>query len=218
MPTGDPPGPLNLITKADPTHLPLFLTNDVLLYDGNDVFNCCIIGFHGANPPAVPHSNGNAGRSRPSPGRRTSPPESTLARTAAFTGRSRTSTPSAPTCARSRRAIHFVNDLVEPWLTPARAAVADSRDPRDRRSGGQQSGRRWEEDRPTTARVPTRMKSQSTDGPCPVPRTRCSCRRSFAARRTRTPNRPIRRRPNVGRYPYMGDLNPSPGFRQPATG
>jgi hypothetical protein len=24
--------------------------------------------------------------------------------------------------------------------------------------------------------------------------------------------------PNVGRYTFMGDLNPFPGFRQPATG
>ena len=24
--------------------------------------------------------------------------------------------------------------------------------------------------------------------------------------------------PNIGRYTFMGDLNPFPGFRQPATG
>jgi hypothetical protein len=32
----------------DPTHLQVYLTKDVVLYSGNDPFNCCVFGFHGA--------------------------------------------------------------------------------------------------------------------------------------------------------------------------
>ena len=38
----------NLTTSANPTHLPIYLTSDVLLHIGPDIFNCCVIGFHGA--------------------------------------------------------------------------------------------------------------------------------------------------------------------------
>ncbi|MGN6333006.1 MAG: hypothetical protein ACTHOD_15370 [Motilibacteraceae bacterium] len=34
-------------THADPTHLPIVLTDNVMLYIG-DVSNCCVIGYHGA--------------------------------------------------------------------------------------------------------------------------------------------------------------------------
>jgi hypothetical protein len=37
----------NLENSADPTHLPIYLTDNVLLHIGQDVFNCCVIGFHG---------------------------------------------------------------------------------------------------------------------------------------------------------------------------
>ena len=40
----------SLETKADPTHLALFLTNQVVLYDDNDPTHCCAVGFHGTNP------------------------------------------------------------------------------------------------------------------------------------------------------------------------
>ena len=41
----------------DPTHLPLYLTHDVVLYSGNNPFNCCWAGWHGASSAA--HGNGN---------------------------------------------------------------------------------------------------------------------------------------------------------------
>src|SRR6476620_10636560 len=41
----------------DPTHLPIYLTHDVLLYSGNNPFNCCFFGFHGAS--SAQHGNGN---------------------------------------------------------------------------------------------------------------------------------------------------------------
>jgi hypothetical protein len=59
---------------VDPTHLPLYLTNKILLHIGLDPTNCCIIGFHGAGP--VPSGNdtaygpGHAGHLRPPERRR----------------------------------------------------------------------------------------------------------------------------------------------------
>jgi len=42
---------------VDPTHLPLYLTHDVLLFFDHSLFNCCIVGFHGAD--SSQHGNGN---------------------------------------------------------------------------------------------------------------------------------------------------------------
>lgn len=45
----------NLQVKADPTHLPIYTTDKVLLNDGT---RCCVVGFHGAG--TVPgHTNGS---------------------------------------------------------------------------------------------------------------------------------------------------------------
>jgi hypothetical protein len=41
----------------DPTHLPLYLTRDILLFFDHSLFNCCIVGFHGAD--SSQHGNGN---------------------------------------------------------------------------------------------------------------------------------------------------------------
>ncbi len=39
---------LNQTLGVDPTHLPIYLTNNVMLFIGNNPLNCCVIGFHGA--------------------------------------------------------------------------------------------------------------------------------------------------------------------------
>src|SRR6266566_182561 len=41
----------------DPTHLAVYLTKDVLLFSGENPFNCCVFGFHGASDAL--HGNGN---------------------------------------------------------------------------------------------------------------------------------------------------------------
>ena len=48
----------------DPHTLPIFLTDNVMLYDGNDYLNCCTIGYHGASQASglaagSTHGNGN---------------------------------------------------------------------------------------------------------------------------------------------------------------
>src|SRR4051812_14018901 len=54
----------NLNSKQDPTHLAIYLTDDVLLYTGKNVLNCCVIGYHGTRVTGVgggtANSNGNA--------------------------------------------------------------------------------------------------------------------------------------------------------------
>src|SRR5439155_27377569 len=54
----------NIETTADPTHLPIYLTDNVLLHIGKNIFNCCVIGFHGTKATGVgngsANTNGNA--------------------------------------------------------------------------------------------------------------------------------------------------------------
>jgi hypothetical protein len=54
----------NLETQADPTHLPLYLTDNIFLYLSNIPGNCCVIGYHGTYSTGLGHgpsaSNGNA--------------------------------------------------------------------------------------------------------------------------------------------------------------
>jgi len=46
----------NTLAYLDPTHLPIYLTNNVMLYRGTGPLNCCVFGFHGATRSA--HGNG----------------------------------------------------------------------------------------------------------------------------------------------------------------
>ena len=39
----------NSLSYADPTHLQLYLTDNVMLFVGRNPLACCIIGFHGAS-------------------------------------------------------------------------------------------------------------------------------------------------------------------------
>jgi hypothetical protein len=52
------------LSYIDPTHLPLYLTKDVVLYSGQNPFNCCTVGFHGGTVSShtqngPPNGNGN---------------------------------------------------------------------------------------------------------------------------------------------------------------
>jgi hypothetical protein len=54
----------NSLSYADPTHLQLYLTDNVMLFSGTNPLNCCIIGFHGASEVVgkgigSTHGNGN---------------------------------------------------------------------------------------------------------------------------------------------------------------
>jgi hypothetical protein len=206
----------NLETKANPTHLPIYLTNNVLLHIGQNPLNCCVIGFHGANATGVAKgrgkSNGNA-------------PIQTFA-WASWVQPGIYARPDGGTD-WALQDIHalsheiaewaddpFVNNLVEPWLTPTAPQygctdILETGDPVV--AIGFAMGTN------TFEQGPNPNGTQSADGfyhpedevflpwfMRTAPNT--------VSEPTQSPST------NIGRYSFMGDLNPFPGFRQPATG
>ena len=206
----------NLETKADPTHLPLYLTDNVLLHIGPDIFNCCVIGFHGTRASGYGggsnNSNGNA-----------------KVQTFAWASWVQPGLYARPNGGTdwALQDIHavsheiaewgddpFVNNTVEPWLTPTApqygcTGILETGDPvvaigfamgtntfqQGLNPDGTQSadGYYHPEDE---ALLPWFMRT--------APNT--------VSEPTQNPSA------NIGRYTLMGDLNPFPGFRQPATG
>ena len=206
----------NLLTSADPTHLAVFLTDNVLLYDGKDVFNCCVIGYHGnkasGNGGGNTGSNGNAKvqtfawASYISPGIYARPNGGTVWALQDIHALSHEIAEWADD--------PFVNNLVEPWLTPTApqygcTPILETGDPvvaigfamgsNNFRQGpnpdGTQSadGFYHPEDEvllPWFMRTAPNNVSEPTQNPST----------------------------NIGRYTLMGDLNRFAGFGQPATG
>jgi hypothetical protein len=206
----------NLETTADPTHLPLYLTDNVLLHIGKDIFNCCVIGFHGTR------ATGSGGGSNNSNG-------NAKVQTFAWASYMSPGIYARPNGGLywALQDIHaisheiaewgddpFVNNLVEPWLTPTAPQygctnILETGDPvvgigfamgnntfrQGTNPNGTQSadGYYHPEDE---ALLPWFMRT--------APNT--------VSEPTQSPSN------NIGRYTFMGDLNPFPGFRAPATG
>lgn len=206
----------NLEQSADPTHLPIYLTNSVLLHIGKDIFNCCVIGFHGTR------ASGNGGGSNNSNG-------SAKVQTFAWASWVQPGIYARPNGGTdwALQDIHalsheiaewaddpFVNNTVEPWLTPTAPQygctdILETGDPVV--AIGFAKGTN------TFQQGPNPDGTQSADGYYhpedevflpwfmrTAPNT--------VSEPTQSPS------PNIGRYTFMGDLNPFPGFRQPATG
>ena len=206
----------NLETQADPTHLPIYLTDSVLLHIGQDVFNCCVIGFHGANATGLGkgrgQSNGNA-------------PFQTFA-WASWVRPGIYARPNGGTY-WALQDIHalshevaewaddpFVNNLVEPWLTPTApqygcSNILETGDPVV--AIGFAMGTN------TQDQGPNPNGTQSADGFYhPEDEVFLPWFMRTAPNTVSEPTQSAST--NVGRYTLMGDLNPFPGFRQPATG
>jgi hypothetical protein len=206
----------NLNTKQDPTHLAVYLTDDVLLYTGKNVLNCCVIGYHGTKVTGggggSSSSNGNAKvqtfswASYISPGIYARPNGGSVWALQDIHAISHEIAEWADD--------PFVNNLVEPWLTPTAPQygctnVLETGDPvvgigfamgtNNFRQGpnpnGTQSadGYYHPEDE---ALLPWFMRT--------APNT--------VSEPTQSPSA------NVGRYVFMGDLNRFPAFSVPATG
>jgi hypothetical protein len=195
---------------VNPTHLPIFLTNDVLLFSGRNPLNCCTIGFHGAESSV----NGNGKQ-----------PVQTFA-WASWLSPGIYARPNGGTD-WAVQDIHplsheisewaddpFVNNTVEPWLTPTAPqygcrSVLETGDP--------VVGIGFAMGTNTFEQGPNPNGTQSADGYYhPEDEVFLPWFMRLApntiSEPTQTPS------PNVGRYTFMGDLNPFPGFRQPATG
>ena len=206
----------NLETKADPTHLPIYLTNSVLLYTGNNVLNCCVLGFHGAR------AAGGGGGSANSQG-------NAKVQTFAWASYIAPGTYARPNGGANwaLQDIHglsheiaewaddpFVNNTVEPWLTPTAPQygctnLLETGDPVV--DIGFAMGTN------NYAQGPNPNGTQSADGFYhPEDEALLPWFMRTAPNNVSEPTQTAS--PNIGRYTLMGDLNPFPGFRQPATG
>ena len=206
----------NLETTADPTHLPIYLTDNVLLHIGHDVLNCCVIGFHGTRATGLGggsnNSNGNA-----------------KVQTFAWASWVQPGIYSRPNGGTdwALQDIHalsheisewaddpFVNNTVEPWLTPTApqygcTSVLETGDP--------VVGIGFAMGTNTFEQGPNPNGTQSADGFYhPEDEAYLPWFMRTAPNNVSEPTQSASA--NVGRYTLMGDLNPFPGFRQPATG
>lgn len=206
----------NLESKAQPTHLPIYLTDNVLLFIGKDIFNCCVIGYHGTKATGISagnvNNNGNAAvqtfawASYLSPGVYARPNGGTVWALQDIHGLSHEIAEWADD--------PFVNNNVEPWLTPTApqygcTSILETGDPVV--AIGFAMGTN------TFRQGPNPNGSQSADGyyhpedEVFLPWFMRTAPNTISEP-TQSPST------NIGRYTLMGDLNPFPGFRQPATG
>jgi hypothetical protein len=204
----------------DPTHLPIYLTNDVVNFIGTDPTNCCVIGFHGAGP--VPSGNENAYGPGHGEGNQ-------AVQTWAFA-----SYLSPGVYARPNGGVYwalqdihplsheiaewaddpFINNFVQPWLTPTAPQygctnILETGDPVvaigfAMGTNGYEQG-------------PNPNGTQSADGYYhPEDEALLPWFMRTAPNNVSEPTQSPSA--NIGRYTFMGDLNPFSGFRAPATG
>ncbi len=207
----------NLESKAEATHLPIYLTNNVLLHIGKDIFNCCVIGFHGTRAAGSGEGNTNskgnasvqtfAWASWVQPG--------IYARSSGGTNWALQDIHALSHEIAEWADDPFVNNYVEPWVTPTApqygcTGILETGDPvvaigfamgtntfqqgpNPNGSATSADGSYHPEDE---ALLPWFMRTSPNDVSEPT--------QSASA--------------NIGRYTFMGDLNPFSGFRAPATG
>ena len=207
----------NLENTADPTHLPIYLSNGVLLQQGGG--GCCVIGFHGTRATGYGTGNGNSNGN---------------AVVQTFAWASWVTPGTYPRVAGeplptdwALQDIHalsheiaewaddpFVNNTVEPWLTPTAPQygctnILETGDPVVA-IGFAMGTNAFEQ-----GQLPDG--GQMADGYYhPEDEVFLPWYVRFAPNNVSEPTQSLS--PNVGRYSLMGDLNPFSGFRQPATG
>ncbi len=196
----------------DPTHLPLYVTNETMLYSGSNPANCCIIGFHGAGlVPGKGTGSTNGNGNQP-------------VLTYAWTSWVKPGTFN-PTSSWALQDIHalsheisewaddpFVNNKVEPWLTPTApqygcTGVLETGDPVV--GIGFSNGTNVFDQGPTSTGKTFSDGTYHPEDEALLP--------WFMRSSPNTISQPTQSSTN-GRYTLMGDLNPYPGFRAPATG
>lgn len=210
----------NLETTADPTHLPLYLTNNILLYIGKPG-NCCVIGYHGTKATGIgngsANSNGNAAvqtfawASYVQPG--------VYARANGGTDWALQDIHALSHEISEWADDPFVNNFVQPWLTPTAPQYGCSNsletgDPVV--SIGFAMGTNTYLQTPNPWTTPTdRVPSVSYDGFYhPEDEVFLPWFMRTSPNNISEPNQSS----GAGRYTLLGDLNPFPGFHMPATG
>ena len=208
----------NLETTADPTHLPIYLTNNVLLHIGPDVFNCCVIGFHGTKATGAAKGGGGTGSNG-----------NAKVQTFAWASWVQPGIYARPNGGTdwALQDIHalsheiaewaddpFVNNTVDPWQTPTApqygcSGILETGDP--------VVGIGFAIGTNTFEQGPNPNGSQSADGYYhPEDEVFLPWFMRLAPNHVSEPTQSPST--NIGRYTLMGDLNPFAGFRQPATG
>jgi hypothetical protein len=203
---------LNLSARLgyiDPTHLPIYLTKDVLLYFGNNPFNCCEGGFHGEKS-ASGHGNGNQPVqtyiwvSYPSPGLSARPNGGTGWAGQDINGLSHEISEWADD--------PFSTNTVEPYvfpLFPFCFNILETGDPVTNNGFAMGTNVYFQGPNPDG--------SQSADGYYhPEDEVFLPWFMRLAPNNISEPTQSPST--NIGRYTLMGDLNPFPGFHQPALG
>ena len=204
----------NLEQSADPTHLPIYLSNDVVLADKS---GCCVIGYHGTRASGLgggsANSNGNA-----------------VVQTFAWSSwvqpglYPRSTTVPADWALQDIHAVSheisewaddpFVNNTVQPWLTPTApqygcTSVLETGDPVV--AIGFAMGHNSFEQGPNPNGTQSADSYYHPEDEAFLP--------WFMRTSPNTTSEPTQNpSSNVGRYTLMGDLNPFTGFRAPATG
>ena len=205
----------NLETSADPTHLPLYLTDNIFLHTGKSLSDCCIIGYHGTKASGDRLGNGKTQGNAP-------------VQTFAWASYVRPGFYSRPNGGANwaLQDIHaisheiaewaddpFVNNTVNPWVTPTApqygcTGVLETGDPVV--SIGFAKGTN------TFAQGANPDGSMSADGYY-HPEDEALLPWFLRLPSDATGSEANQQSPG-GRYTFMGDLNPFPGFRAPATG
>jgi hypothetical protein len=205
----------NLETTADPTHLPLYLTHDQLLYLSNNPLNTGVIGYHGTGAAGLKKGYGKTQGNG----------EVQTFAWASYISAGIYARPNGGTdwALQDIHAISheiaewaddpFVNNTVDPWLTPTApqygcTTVLETGDP--------VVGIGFATGNNTFFQGPNPNGTQSADGFYhPEDEVLLPWFMRSPANATGTE---ANQSGNGGRYTLMGDLNPFPGFRAPATG
>ena len=209
----------NSLGYIDPTHLPLYVTKDVTNYIGNNPFNCCIFGFHGA--VEVPH---HVAGTNP-PNAQGNQPVQTFAWASyltpgLFAGANGGNIWAAQDIHGVSHEISewaddpFNNNLVQPWLTPTAPQYGCSN---AMETGDPVVFIGFAMGTNSYFQGPNPNGSQSADGYYhPEDEVFLPWFMRLAPSNISEPTQSPST--NIGRYTVMGDLNPFPGFREPATG
>jgi hypothetical protein len=204
----------NLESTADPTHLPIYLTNQVLLFIGSPG-NCCVIGYHGTRAAGYgggsANSNGNAAvqtfawASWVQPG--------FYARPAGGTDWALQDIHALSHEIAEWADDPFVNNWVEPWLTPTAPQYGCTN---ILETGDPVVGIGFAMGTNTFEQGPNPNGTQSADGYYhPEDEALLPWFMRLPSNNTGSE---LNQSGVGGRYTFMGDLNPFPGFRQAATG
>ncbi len=204
----------NLETAADPTRLAIYLTNNVLLHVGQNVLNCCVIGFHGTRAAGAGGGSNNSNANA-------------KVQTFAWASWIQPGIYARPSGGTdwAVQDIHalsheiaewaedpFVNNTVEPWRTPTAPQYGCSG---FMESGDPVVGIGFAMGTNTFEQGPNPNGSQSADGYYhPEDEVFLPWFMRTSPNNISEPTQSM----SGGRYTFMGDLNPFPGFRQPATG